>query len=161
MGARNGDSWIAKISDFGLSVRKQNVVRTRAVEQSIQGFKAMDAVSASGRIPTFMPGKKVPVGTPLHVAPELANKMPFNEKADIYSFGMLIWEVITRRRLNSLRTDKANLQDMVTPPIGAGVPEMLRELMQQCWKVNQWERPSISSVLMVLGKCPEDDFPID
>ena len=157
MGARSGDSWIAKLSDFGLSVRKQNLVSTRAVEKKMTGFKAMNAVTQSGMIPTFLPGMSSPMGTPLHIAPEVAAKLPFNEKADIYAFGMLIWEVIARRKLHSLQEDKADLNSEVKPPIDETVPKELRDLMLQCWKKNQWERPSIGAVLEVVHNVSADE----
>ena len=157
MGPRRGDSWIAKLSDFGLSVRKQNVVKTSAVEKKIPGFKAMSAVTGSGMFPTFLPGQKSPAGTPLHIAPEVAAKMPFNEKADIYAYGMLIWEVLTRRRLHTLQAG-ADLNSRVTPPIPDNTPKGLSNLMTQCWKQNQWERPSISTVLQEISDMPDTDF---
>ena len=33
------------------------------------------------------------IGNLLHKAPELIASLPFNEKADVYSFGILAWEV--------------------------------------------------------------------
>jgi serine/threonine protein kinase len=157
MGPRSGDNWIAKLSDFGLSVKKKSVVRTKKVEEQIKGFRALNEVTPSGRIPTFLPAKSSPVGTPLHVAPEIANKMPFNEKADIYSFGMLIWEVIHRKRLHRI-CENADLHTQFVPEIDENVPKALQDLMQACWKINQWERPSISSVLDILNDFPEDNF---
>ena len=74
------------------SFTKQQVVKTVSVEKKFVGFRAISAVSQSGYLPTFLPAMRVPVGTPLHVAPELALQLPFNEKADMYSFGLLIWE---------------------------------------------------------------------
>jgi serine/threonine protein kinase len=68
------------------------VIKTVSVEKKFIGFRAMSSVSQSGYLPTFLPAMHTPVGTPLHVAPELAKQLPFNEKADIYSFGLLIWE---------------------------------------------------------------------
>lgn len=79
MGKRSESSWIAKLSDFGLSVVRQSphllsffvahtelqkktaTVKTVTVEKRL-GFRAMSAVSRSGVLPTFLPAKKEPVG---------------------------------------------------------------------------------------------------
>jgi serine/threonine protein kinase len=35
-------------------------------------------------------------GTPLWMAPEVMAGEIFNEKADVYSFGIVLWEILTR-----------------------------------------------------------------
>lgn len=35
------------------------------------------------------------VGTPLWMAPEVLAKQPYDEKCDIYSFGVVVWELLT------------------------------------------------------------------
>jgi serine/threonine protein kinase len=34
-------------------------------------------------------------GTPLWMAPEVMRNEPFNEKADVYSFGIILWQLLT------------------------------------------------------------------
>lgn len=36
-------------------------------------------------------------GTPLWMAPEVMAGEIFNEKADVYSFGIVLWEILTRQ----------------------------------------------------------------
>lgn len=62
--------WIVKICDFGLS---------RIVTES----PTRDSSSA---------------GTPEWMAPELIRNEPFTEKCDIFSFGVIIWELCTLNR---------------------------------------------------------------
>lgn len=62
--------WTVKICDFGLS----RVLTTRPIK---------DSSSA---------------GTPEWMAPELIRNEPFTEKCDIFSFGVIIWELCTLNR---------------------------------------------------------------
>jgi len=36
-------------------------------------------------------------GTPLWMAPEVMQFKEFNEKCDVYSFGIVLWEILTRQ----------------------------------------------------------------
>ena len=37
------------------------------------------------------------VGTFEYMAPEVIQNLPYSEKADVYSFGVLVWEILTRQ----------------------------------------------------------------
>lgn len=37
------------------------------------------------------------MGTPRYMAPELLEGKPYNEKADVYSFGILAWEILSQK----------------------------------------------------------------
>ena len=39
----------------------------------------------------------VSVGTPFWVAPEIINGEPYSSSCDVYSFGIILWELYTRR----------------------------------------------------------------
>lgn len=71
------DGFHALLSDFGISVRKDTVIRSNIAERAMQ-FKALNAITQSGALPTFAPALPSTVGTPLHVAPEIVHKRPFN-----------------------------------------------------------------------------------
>jgi serine/threonine protein kinase len=36
-------------------------------------------------------------GTPLYMAPEILFGRKFNEKCDVYSFGIILWQMLTRK----------------------------------------------------------------
>jgi serine/threonine protein kinase len=37
-------------------------------------------------------------GTPCWVAPEIFRNEPYDEKVDVYSFGILMWEVLAAKK---------------------------------------------------------------
>ncbi len=155
------------------------MVTTTTVEKKFVGFRAVSAVSQSGHFPTFLPAMREPVGTPLHIAPELAKQLPFCEKADIFSFGMLMWEskpdcgvpfshflifdlffpAITQKRLHDVcGAVDPNVYTRFIPEIPASVPKELANTMHQCWLENQWERPSITTIMDLLNDFPETEW---
>jgi len=38
-------------------------------------------------------------GTPVTMAPEIMQEKPFTQKADVYSFGLCLWQIVTLQRL--------------------------------------------------------------
>lgn len=47
----------------------------------------------------FLLDKRGPKGTALYMAPEVMRQEKFNEKADVYSFGLILWEMLTGEEL--------------------------------------------------------------
>lgn len=118
-----------KISDFGL---------TREVD-----------------IEEMMTGK---IGTSHWMAPEVLTSSKYSIKADVYSFSIVMYEVITREvpykgkkqeeirtqvTMNSLRPDLKQI-----PP---SCPPKLVTLMTLCWKDDPEKRPSFSTILDLLN----------
>ncbi|GMN35991.1 hypothetical protein TIFTF001_005679 [Ficus carica] len=62
-------NWVVKVCDFGLSRAKHH---------------------------TFLSSKST-AGTPEWMAPEVLRNEPANEKCDVYSFGVILWELATTR----------------------------------------------------------------
>ncbi|KAK6124290.1 hypothetical protein DH2020_041981 [Rehmannia glutinosa] len=117
--------WTVKICDFGLS----RVLTTRPMK---------DSSSA---------------GTPEWMAPELIRTQPFTEKCDIFSLGVIMWELCTLNRpwegvpavqvVYAVGNDGQRLE----------IPEgPLGKLIADCWAEPD-ERPSCQEVLSRLQEC--------
>lgn len=90
-------------------------------------------------------------GTLLYMAPEVMMGAPFNEKADVYSFGIVLWEVLTFTEPFPHHTNvpgfvKAVAHDGERPVIPAGTPLSLASLMQDCWKAQYDQRPTFIEI---------------
>ncbi|XP_071951805.1 uncharacterized protein [Antedon mediterranea] len=94
-------------------------------------------------------------GTPAWMAPELLdpNLGALSIKADVYSFGVILWEMLTRETpykgvstfqiLEGIRTSKR-------PEIPDYCPGALRGLITRCWKQKASQRPSFKEILISL-----------
>ncbi|XP_038682937.1 serine/threonine-protein kinase EDR1-like isoform X2 [Tripterygium wilfordii] len=117
--------WTVKICDFGLS-----------------------------RIMTETPIKdSSSAGTPEWMAPELIRNEPFNEKCDIFSLGVIIWELCTlnrpwdgvpKERVVYAVANEGSRLEIPEGPIG--------RLISDCWAESH-ERPSCKEVLSRLLDC--------
>ncbi|GAM23589.1 hypothetical protein SAMD00019534_067640 [Acytostelium subglobosum LB1] len=92
-----------------------------------------------------------PKGTALYMAPEVMQKKEFNEKADVYSFGLILYELATCEELFPEYTEiqpfsNAICNQRLRPTIPADLPKSLAALMQRCWDHDPSLRPSFSEV---------------
>jgi len=126
-----------KLCDFGLA-------KVKAVSKS----------SAGGGV----------VGTYPWMAPELLNrkKPPYSGSADMYSFGMIVWEACARRMPFEEEDNPANIPAMVmrgdTEPVPEGTPLPLAELMERCRHLTPTERPSSTEAREVLRRMDLSPF---
>jgi len=91
-------------------------------------------------------------GTPFWAAPEVLQQLePYNEKCDVYSFGIICWEILTRETLypglNHLAVAYKVMMEDMRPEIPAECPDHLSTIMRKCWASNQSERPQFKELL--------------
>jgi tRNA A-37 threonylcarbamoyl transferase component Bud32 len=95
------------------------------------------------------------VGTPQWMAPEVLREESYTESADIYSFGVLVWELVTLRApfqdISPLRVIFLVAHRNERLPIPDTCPEDIRHLINMCWKPAE-ERPSFVEIIEYLER---------
>ncbi|XP_074033037.1 mitogen-activated protein kinase kinase kinase 13 wallenda isoform X1 [Leptinotarsa decemlineata] len=90
-------------------------------------------------------------GTVAWMAPEAIQELACNEKVDIWSFGVVLWELITCEVPYDGMNQGAIMYSVgsgkLTPPIPSTCPEGFKLIMQMCWKFNPKERPNFKLIL--------------
>ena len=123
--------WTCKIADFGISTVKEAKTRTMTC-----------------------------IGTPMYMAPEVLAKSKYSEKADVFSFGILLVEIYTGQvpysskkyaRLNQAQLMFKICNENARPEI-ENIPEALRELINDCWNMEAKLRPSFSEIVVRLRR---------
>ncbi|AGO85889.2 Serine/threonine protein kinase [Pandoravirus salinus] len=92
-------------------------------------------------------------GTPAWTAPEILRGERYSEKADIYSFGIVMWEIITRKQPYSGRNFMATTLAVLEGTrldIPADCPADLAKLVRLCWHKKPAKRPSMDEVVAKL-----------
>jgi len=100
-------------------------------------------------------------GTPRYMAPEVGLSLGYGLTADVYSFGILIWEVCALAKPFSSITSSTEFERAVfmggkRPPMEAHWPMGMKQLMNSCWSASPSKRPtnwmdvksSLSSLMM-------------
>ena len=96
------------------------------------------------------------VGTFRWMAPEVARNERYSKSADVFSFAMLLFELITHQvpfadRAPMLAVLATSMQGQ-RPPIPDGTPELLRTLVHDCWQDSPAKRPTFEHVHGVLAQ---------
>ncbi|XP_035685385.1 tyrosine-protein kinase receptor Tie-1-like [Branchiostoma floridae] len=98
------------------------------------------------------------------MAPEgLKNEARFTHKSDVWSFGVLLWEVAQLGRMPYSGIETAeSLYDALQNHFRLPKPQMCTyqryDLMKQCWKFNEKNRPEATSIREQLEADPNGFF---
>jgi serine/threonine protein kinase len=83
-----------------------------------------------------------------YIAPEIFECAAFSKESDIYSLGMIMWELTTGCKPFANVEHDANLIykiiDGKRPEITNDTPECYANLMKKCWDSNPSNRPTIN-----------------
>ncbi|KAL9230381.1 hypothetical protein vseg_005743 [Gypsophila vaccaria] len=116
-------NWVVKVCDFGLSRLKHH---------------------------TFLSSNST-AGTPEWMAPEVLRNEPANEKCDVYSFGVILWELATLcvpwTGLNPMQVVGAVGFQNRRLEIPESVDPMVAQIIRDCWENDPRSRPSFSQLI--------------
>ncbi|CAJ2650617.1 unnamed protein product [Trifolium pratense] len=116
-------NWNVKVGDFGLSKLKDATLLT----------------TKSGR------------GTPQWMAPEVLRSEPSNEKSDVFSYGVVLWEIMTQsipwKDLNSLQVvGIVGFMDRRLD-LPEGLDPHVASIINDCWQSDPEQRPSFEELI--------------
>jgi len=119
-----GDDKVVKIADFGVS-------RHRSQEGDMTAE----------------------TGTYRWMAPEVINHKPYDHKADVFSFAIVLWELVTSKipyeNLTPLQA-ALSVRQGFRLEIPLSVHPRLSKLIQRCWEENPHTRPTFSEIIVEL-----------
>ena len=127
-------SWDIRVADFGLTKIKSEIKN------------------------------QMDVGNPIWSAPEIFASGPISEKVDVYSFGIVLWEVITLEAPYQdfpLKGLPVAIAEGLRPPIPDKIPAGAQNLLKKCWDIDPEKRPTFEYVLNELRGAKVDQVSVE
>ncbi|KAJ0979947.1 hypothetical protein J5N97_015421 [Dioscorea zingiberensis] len=116
-------NWTVKVGDFGLSRLKHETY----------------LMTKSGK------------GTPQWMAPEVLRSEPSDEKSDVYSYGVILWELVTEKipweNLNAMQVIGAVGFKNQRLEMPKDLDPQWESIIQSCWHSDPHRRPSFEELL--------------
>lgn len=119
-------NWVVKVCDFGLSRMKHS---------------------------TFLSSRST-AGTAEWMAPEVLRNEPSDEKCDVYSFGVILWELCTMQQpwggMNPMQVVGAVGFQHRRLDIPDDIDPVVADIIKSCWETDPRLRPSFAEIMAAL-----------
>jgi tRNA A-37 threonylcarbamoyl transferase component Bud32 len=153
-------SFQVKVADFGLSFSSKKKARTKPLAADHKDTKTLQTTAD---LPNDI------FGTPEWMAPEVMQGEHYDEKIDVYSFGVLLTELLTRQKPFSDQFKIKCYQDVFDQVLDNGavptIPEwstrFIKPLVVSCLSHEPSRRPSFNDIILYLSEflqLDENDF---
>lgn len=155
LGAEKGPWYKRAPPSLGVSTIKKDGKRRKGSSGSsgsLADLSLLDPFGSGG--PPEMTSN---MGTTAWCAPEVlsnTNRARYSVKVDVYSYGMVLWELWERRRPYEELTSRFDILDAVRegrrPSISDNCPPSFRSLIQRCWQSDPARRPMFRYIVRYL-----------
>eukprot|EP01125_Pyxidicula_operculata_P004902 TRINITY_DN1814_c0_g1_i1.p1 TRINITY_DN1814_c0_g1~~TRINITY_DN1814_c0_g1_i1.p1 ORF type:complete len:2509 (+),score=641.73 TRINITY_DN1814_c0_g1_i1:27-7553(+) len=96
------------------------------------------------------------VDNPTWLAPEILKSQPYDHKSDTYAFGVIAWEILTRKPYFGNAAFFTDVQDSIVGGERELIPEFCdgnyRQIIRRCWHQQPEFRPSFDWVIATLDR---------
>lgn len=109
-------------------------------------------------------------GTLSYEAPEILKKIPYDKKVDVYSFAILMFEIITetnpypeleRAELSDYDFKNKVVNDNYRPKFNVPIKKSLKKLIEKCWSDDPKERPTFDEIFTKLSDTNNENYLLD
>ena len=132
-------------------LKSQNILITKDYQAKIADFGISRTVTQDMTMTRR-------AGTTRWTAPEVLDGKKYTEKADVYSYSIVLWEMITKKGNMPFGDERweAKVEAKVLAGKRPEIPKMAKELqpivniMENCWEQSPDDRPTFSQIIDIL-----------
>ena len=146
-------------------VKSENVFIFSVDEKSVSSIESIHAkLGDFGSIVVASPSYSQRIGNYQYTAPEALRgsfSVPYSKEIDVYSFGILLWEILTGKipfhELKENLETRDNIETMIIDGYRPSLqilpddtPPCIIEMIESCWDSTPSKRPSLGKIISIL-----------
>ena len=134
---------------FIFSLDEESISSPKSVHAKLGGFGSVVHSPCSQTIDNY------PYTAPEAMKPSL---IPYSKAIDVYSFGILFWEILTgKRAFQELKETRENTEQMIIDGYRPSLDILPNDthscivrILKDCWSSKAYERPTLGKIISVL-----------
>ncbi|XP_043481573.1 mitogen-activated protein kinase kinase kinase 11-like isoform X2 [Leptopilina heterotoma] len=144
----------APISLIHRDLKSSNVLLSEPIENDDLQYKTLKITDFGLAREVYKTTRMSAAGTYAWMAPEVIKKSTFSKASDVWSYGVLLWELLTGetpyKGIDALAVAYGVAVNKLTLPIPSTCPQPWRFLMEACWSSDSHCRPGFVEILLAL-----------
>lgn len=125
------------------NIRLNSFLKSKIVDLGLVKIKELLVPNYSFSQTSFQKG----FGSAIFMSPELLKEEDYDNKTDVYSFGILLYNVFTEKLPKYSLKDKNNQKDFPLPNPSSSISEFCINLISSCLSFDPKNRPSFDEIL--------------
>ncbi|KAL6431370.1 hypothetical protein ACFW04_007183 [Cataglyphis niger] len=146
----------APISLIHRDLKSSNVLLSEPIENDDFQHKTLKITDFGLAREVYKTTRMSAAGTYAWMAPEVIKKSIFSKASDVWSYGVLLWELLTGetpyKGIDALAVAYGVAVNKLTLPIPSTCPQPWRVLMEACWASDSHARPGFTDILIALDE---------
>ena len=138
-----GMSYIHSNGIMHRDLKLDNIMLNDVLESKIIDFGLVHVPGLSGPGSLLTKG----IGTLAYMSPEMLNEEDYNEKTDVYSYGIVLFEMFTGSLPKQKMRDKMNKIAFECPKASPEISEYCIGLIKKCTSFEPSKRPSFDQII--------------
>ncbi|XP_044726843.1 mitogen-activated protein kinase kinase kinase 11-like [Chrysoperla carnea] len=152
----------APISLIHRDLKSSNVLISEAIENDDLQYKTLKITDFGLAREVYKTTRMSQAGTYAWMAPEVIKQSLFSRASDVWSYGVLLWELLTGetpyRGIATLAVAYGVAVNKLTLPIPSTCPQTWKKLMEACWESDPHQRPTFEEILKALDGIAHSAF---
>ncbi|XP_018394167.1 PREDICTED: mitogen-activated protein kinase kinase kinase 11-like [Cyphomyrmex costatus] len=146
----------APISLIHRDLKSSNVLLSEPIENDDFQYKTLKITDFGLAREVYKTTRMSAAGTYAWMAPEVIKKSTFSKASDVWSYGVLLWELLTGetpyKGIDALAVAYGVAVNKLTLPIPSTCPQPWSLLMEACWASDSHARPGFTDILNALDE---------